>query len=229
MPLKADFSVASFAALVLVGCAGGNLKLDSGVAADMQRCGVDIRMSNEFRIQLLNDASDRRLSVATLQELKSTIFDQVPPASRLAVYESYVSCITSRRALASALTDIAARRAALSTKLRDEYNVAEADIGRIEAFYDQEAGQLRNGQIIGARETRARMIYELASIAAKKGITLAIDDIISTGGTPADASGIDAADSDFLNTCLSAADETLCRSMLPVFKDYRSRSNDPNG
>ena len=102
-------------------------------------------------------------------------------------------------------------------------------IGRIEAFYDQEAGQLRNGQIIGARETRARMIYELASIAAKKGITLAIDDIISTGGTPADASGIDAADSDFLNTCLSAADETLCRSMLPVFKDYRSRSNDPNG
>jgi hypothetical protein len=212
---------AAMAAMLLAGCAPA-LELDSGAAADFQRCGVDIQMSSAFRVELMNDASDKRLSVATLNELRSTIFDQVPPANKLAVYQSYVDCITSRHALNAALADLADRKVALAARLRDKYRISGEEIGKIQAFYDREADQLRGGQLIAARQTRAAMIYELASMAARHNIELDEDDIISTGGGGRSAAALAAERADFLSACLAAADETLCRSMVPVYDRYKS-------
>ena len=212
-------------AALLAGCSAGGLELDRSASADMQRCGVDIQMSNSFRIALMSDARDRKLSAANIRQLRSTIFEQVPETSRLAVYKAYVDCITSRRALDSALTEIATRKAALTLLLRDRYHVPQADIRKIEAYYDEESDELRTGRIVAARATRAAMIYELAGVAARGKFTLDRQAIISTGGRlegddredPAAKAEDAEQKARFLAACRAAADETLCRSMEPVY------------
>lgn len=216
------------AGALLVGCSSAGLELDPGASADMQRCGVDIRMSSAFRIELQNDARDKRLSAATVRELKSTIFDQVPEASKLAVYESYVDCITSRRSLASALNEISARKTRLASTLRSRYHVPETDVRQIEASYDKEADELRSGRIIAARETRTATVYDLALIATRNHLNLDRETIIATGGSmEGDRNKQPAADpgakqrAAFVAACRPAADERLCQSIAPAYEQMK--------
>ena len=205
--------------LLSSGCAN-ELRLDSGAAADLQRCGVDIEMSQSLRFRLLKDAQDRSLSIGSLREIKSTIFESVPPANRLAVYNSYVDCITSRTAFNAALIDITRRKVSLIEKLRSKYSVSPEDLRRIETFYEQESEQLRAGQLVAARDTRTAMIYHLTSIASRHNIRA--EDIAQTGEGHND--GVRARRShparEFLDVCLTGAERELCQSMLSVFEDY---------
>jgi len=216
------------AGTLLVSCSSAGLELDPGASADMQRCGVDIRMSSAFRIELQNDARDKRLSAATVRELKSTIFDQVPEASKLAVYESYVDCITSRRSLASALDEISARKTRLASMLRGRYRVPESDVRQIEASYDKEADELRSGRIIAARETRTAMVYDLALIATRNHLNLDRETIIATGGSMEGDRNKEPVDpgarrrAAFIAACRPAADERLCQSIAPAYERMKN-------
>jgi hypothetical protein len=203
-------------AILLPGCVQ-HLDIDPGVAADIERCGVEIQMSSTLRLRVGQEARAHVISAGTLNQIKSTIFASVPEADRLAVYDSYVACVSSRAALESEIADIDRRKAALVQEIRTNYpNVTPREIQLLETFYDQEALQLRSGALIEARNTRTQTVYAILQIADRHHIDPGPLVGTSVYMRPIDGVGKPTRQElqRFLQVCLVAADKPLCQSAV---------------
>jgi hypothetical protein len=206
----------AIAAIPLPGCVQ-HLNIDPGVVADIQRCGVEIQMSSSLRLRVGQEARTRVITAGTLSEIKSTIFASVPKSDRLAVYNSYVACVSSRAALESEIADIDRRKTALVQEIRTNYpNVTPREIQLLVAFYDKEALQLRSGELIEARNTRTQTVYAILQIADRHHI-----DPGPLVGTSEYMMRIDSLEKRtpqelqrFMQLCLVAADKPLCQSAI---------------
>jgi hypothetical protein len=204
--------------LLALGACASSIRVDPAAMADLQRCGLDIEFSSSQRLRFTADARDGSLSYKFLNEVRTTIFNQVPDVDRRAVYESYVACVTSRDALEKSLADLERRRRLVIASLREKYSVSAPESSRLDELYAREAQQLRTGELVSARSTRGQLVYEVAKLIAKYNVDPEFLIGVSGGPDPTQADRERAALSQFRRTCRQAADDLLCRSMEPVFK-----------
>jgi hypothetical protein len=204
------------AACIGLAACGQDIAVDPGVIGDIERCGVDIQMSSSLRLQIRKEAAAHVISAGTLQQVKSSIFDHIPPADRLAVYNSYVACVSSRAALETEIADIDRRKNALVNEIRAKYpNVTDGEIAIIEGLYDKEAAELKSGNLIEARNIRGQTVYALVQLADRHHFDPSpfvgtSEYVMPLGGhkpTPAERQR-------FMEVCLVAADKPLCEGVL---------------